>query len=400
MNDFLIIKTFAGFSIQYGNSIITDQDSRSKKVWTLIEYIIIHHKTELTITSILDLLWSEESSSDSPINALKVCLHRAREILSHLNYPKKNLIILKRNTIYWNHEIPIKLDCEEFDFYCKQATESTISSQEKMDAYENALALYKGDFLPKTSGDDWALPITSYYHTLYITTAQKYLSLLYQNNDFEKMVTYGYQAARIEEYDEKIQYYLILGLYHCGKSQSALAQYDHILKLLYNDFGVNPSDELKNLYLEIIKEDNATQIDLNVIQQALKEKETQSRAYECDYAIFQHLYQIQARSMERTGLIFFLCLITLKQRNHQSKKDPLPEAMDCVANLLALSLRSGDVFSRYSKNQYIVLLPSASYENAKIVGERILRKFNEEKIKSKVEISYLLKCMEPKTFEG
>ncbi|MDD5934235.1 MAG: BTAD domain-containing putative transcriptional regulator, partial [Clostridiales bacterium] len=311
MEDLLFVKTFGGFSIEYKGITISDQDNRSKKLWTLIEYIMINHKNDLTITSMIELLWPNDTDSASPMNALKVCLHRSREILNRLNYPAKDLIVHKHNSVFWNKNIPLQLDCEQFEYYCKQAEQTILSADEKINLYEKAFALYHGDFLPKNCEDDWVLPITSYYHTLYITSVQKFLSILYTNHYYEKMVTYAYQAARIEEYNENIQYYLILGLHCSGNNQAALSQYEHIIKLLYNDFGVNPSEDLKQLYLRIIKENNTPETDLNIIQQTLKEKETQPRSYECDYAIFEHLYQIQARSMERTGLTFFLCLITL-----------------------------------------------------------------------------------------
>lgn len=400
MSDVLFIKTFGGLRMQYKDHIISEQDNRSKKVWALLEYVIVNHNKEVSTLTIMDLLWPEESNCEAPMNALKVCLYRAREVLSKLNYPEKQLLLHKHNSLFFNPNVKIEIDFELFEAYCKKASLENefdcIESQ--LQCYEKALSLYQGDLLPKVCDEDWAIPIIYYYHSLYIKTMLSFLTLLYEQKDYEKLVMYSYQAIKIDELEEKIHYYLILGLFRSGKAQAALTQYENILRLLYNDFGINPSEELKALYQEIIKAENSTQVDLNIIQQDLVEKQAKPMAYECDYSIFQHLYQIQARSMERTGLTFFLCLLTLKSSAQTKKGSQISTGMDRLSRVLAHSLRCGDVFSRYSKNQYIVLLPSASYENSTLICERILKNFERLRPKISINISYKLRCMEPQIY--
>lgn len=398
MSDILSIKTFGGFSIQYQNHIITDQDNRSKKVWTLLAYVIMNHNKEVSTSTIIDLLWPDESNCDAPANALKVCLHRAREVLTQLQHPEKQLLLHKRNSLYLNPTVTIEIDFEQFEQYCKQTAQTFDTTEQAITYYEKALSLYQGDLLPKVCEEDWAIPIIYYYHSLYVKTMLSFLALLYEQKDYEKLVLYSYQAIKIDELDEKFHYYLIWGLFRSGQTQTALNQYDFILRLLYNDFGINPSEELKSLYQEIIKAENSPQVDLTIIQQDLKEEQTNPKAYECDYSIFQHLYQIQARSMERTGLNFFLCLLTLKPKVQTKKGNLIASAMDRLSEVLSHSLRSGDVFSRYSKNQYIVLLPSACYENSNIVCERILRNYDNSRPKLSIDITYKLRSMEPQVF--
>ena len=42
MNSGYEITMFGEFTISNGTEIITDQANRSKKVWTLLEYLIVH----------------------------------------------------------------------------------------------------------------------------------------------------------------------------------------------------------------------------------------------------------------------------------------------------------------------------------------------------------------------
>ena len=246
--------------------------------------------------------------------------------------------------------------------------------------------------------DDWAIPIIYYYHRLYIKTVQEYLIILYEEKQYDELVAVAYSAIRIDELDETIQYYLILVLYHLVNVQAALSQYEYFIKLLYNNYGINPNDNLKNLYKEIIKSEKSPQLDLNIIKEDLRDKVSYPKAYECEFVIFQHIYQIQSHSMVRTGLTFFLCLLTITSENTVSHSNMIAQAMDRMSNILCHSLRSGDVYSRYSKNQYIALLSSTSFENSTLVGERILRNFDNVKPKLHVTVSYRLCNMEPHEF--
>ncbi len=398
MDDKLYIQTLGGFSISYQDKILTDHDSRSKKIWMLLAYIIVFHAKEISQSTLIDLFWPEESASSAPENALKTALHRIRTILGELGHPTKKLILHKRGTFRFNPEVSLVIDGEVFESYGALAGNVETEEDQRIYYYKKAFEIYKGDFLPKFSEEDWAVPMTIYYHTMYIKMVQEYLLLLLHRKRYDDMITLCCTATAIDPYDELIQYHFILSLYHSGNQQAAIAQYNTCINMYYNNFGIEPSDQMLDLYKEIIKQEKSPQVDLNVIQEDLIERDNEKRAYLCDYSIFQHLYQVQARSMERSGLTFYLCLFTIDSIDSNNKKS-LSIAMKRLEEVIGNSLRSGDTYSRYSINQYIVLLPSACYENSIIVGERILKNFANSKPKISAKISYNLKHMNPKNFE-
>ncbi len=398
MDDKLYIKTLGSFSISYQDKILTNHDNRSKKVWTLLAYLIVYHAKEISQSSLIDLFWSEESISSDPENALKTTLHRIRTILAQLEHPTKKLIVHKRNTFRFNPEVLMEIDSELFESYCTLASKTELEEDQRISYYKKACELYSGDFIPKYSEDDWAVPITIYYHSMYIKMVQEYLLILQDRNSYEEMISLCCNATAIDPYDELIQYHFILSLYHSGQQQTAITQYNTCINMYYNNFGIEPSEQMQSLYKEIIKQEKSPQVDLSVIQEDLVEIQNEKKAYLCDYSIFQHLYQIQARSMERNGLSFYLCLFTIDSVG-VNKKQTLPIAMKRLEEVIGHSLRVGDTYSRYSVNQYIVLLPSTCYENSIIVGERVLRNFANSKPKLSAKISYHLKHMKPKNFE-
>lgn len=48
------------------------------------------------------------------------------------------------------------------------------------------------------------------------------------------------------------------------------------------------------------------------------------------------------------------------------------EAMGDLHDFIQRILRSGDVFARYSRDQFLIMLPSSSHENAAAALERVL----------------------------
>ena len=140
--------------------------------------------------------------------------------------------------------------------------------------------------------------------------------------------------------------------------------------------------------------------DLNSIQADLVEKNAQRIAYLCDYSVFQHFYKLHARACARNGVSIYIMLITIKQR---SKEEPdsakIAAGVETMERVISTSLRSSDIFARYSRNQYIIMLPAACYENSLAVGERILTKFDREKPKLSLNVSYSVRYLEPMLFE-
>jgi GGDEF domain-containing protein len=51
--------------------------------------------------------------------------------------------------------------------------------------------------------------------------------------------------------------------------------------------------------------------------------------------------------------------------------------MDNLFEVIKSSLRRGDVFSRFSATQYVLMLPTLTYENCEMVMERVIRRYRQ-----------------------
>lgn len=386
------------FSLTYGDVTINDQNNRSKKLWSLLEYLITFRDKEISQNELIELLWPDEAGSDNPANALKTLLHRVRTLLSELNYlDSREMIIQRRGTYAWNNQLQFTVDVDEFERLC-HAAEQTESSDEKLAFYLDAIQIYKGDFLPKSSLESWVVPINTYYHSMYLQIIHESIQLLKARNDWEPIVMLCNTAIAIDAYDESLYSNLIRALVKLGNYQAALQQYEYVTDLFFTKFGITPSDELTSLYKEVMRSNESLETDLSIIRSSLREDPDTQGAFFCDYQLFKEIYQLEARNAVRNGISFFLCLVTVTDENGRIPPlKSLNTTMDKLHQVISASLRRSDVFSRYSVAQYILMLPATSFEGGQVVTNRIVRRFHRDNPRSSAVLSFKLQPLEPLT---
>lgn len=397
MKNQLQINMLGGFSLHYNDKVIDYQSSRSHKLWLILEYLITFREKEITQNELIELLWGDEFT-ENPANTLKTLLHRLRTMLDELGFVSgKEMVIYNRGVYAWNSKLDCVVDTDQFASLCALGDESEKVEQKTM-YYLSALEYYKGDFLPKSSLEPWVVPIHTYYHSEYLRVVRACVELLKEQNRFHDIVTVCQQAVAIDPYEESLHYELIQAMLAIGAQQTALNHYEYVVDLFYSEFGINLSDEMTELYKELIKVDNSMEVDLNVIMQNLQEEEDRQGAFYCEYSLFREIYQLESRSISRNGQSVYLCLLSVTDGNSnrvESKKQQ-NAAMGQLRKAIQFSLRRGDVFTRYSVSQYLILLPTISYENCEMVLKRIVRNFKADNPHTKVTLTYKMHPIEQK----
>jgi GGDEF domain-containing protein len=73
---------------------------------------------------------------------------------------------------------------------------------------------------------------------------------------------------------------------------------------------------------------------------------------------------------------------------------PLNSTMDQLLHAMSLNLRRGDVITRYSGAQYVLMLPTANFEDSQMVMERIVNSFYQQNRKNFLKVCYKLQQMD------
>ena len=394
--DTMQIRMLGEFSLRCGGRELNDSDNRSRKVWLLLAYMIYCRGRTVSQEELIQLLWSEEESSSNPINALKTMFHRVRSMLDKLDPSAGHTLIIRKDGSYaWNPDVSFRFDAEEFDALCK-AGAAESDGDARLEKYLQAIALYQGDFLPKLSAEPWVVPVSAYYHNLFLQVALEAVSALEQAGRHSEMVKLCRICVQVEPYSEALHQHLIRGLLALGDQRGAIGVYQSMSDLLFDTFGVMPSDESKALYREAVRTVNDREVSPGLVREQLREPVSARGALFCEYDFFKIIYQAEARAVARSGSAVHIGLLSVSGEDDRPlAKRSLDVCMSNLQSLVCSSLRKGDVASRCSVSQYIVLLPQANYENACRVMERIIRIFSRQYPHSPAVLHYSVQPLEP-----
>jgi DNA-binding SARP family transcriptional activator len=273
------IRMLGEFSVDWNNNTISDKNNRMRKVWLLLAYLIYNRTQHITQDHYISLLQGKNSEeSADPGGNLKAMFFRLRSMLAQLGDAAGHDLIIRQSGSYtWNTDIPLVLDIEEFEQLCRQGNETEDCSA-KLDLYLKALSLYQGDYLPKLASESWVMPISAYYHQLYLDTTEKTLILL---EDFERCSDISalcQNVLKIESYHESIYQHFMRAKIALGDASAALQIYEEMSELLFATFGVMPSDESRTLYREASRESGENTIPVGTVREQLREEARKSAA--------------------------------------------------------------------------------------------------------------------------
>ncbi|MDD6311513.1 MAG: GGDEF domain-containing protein [Firmicutes bacterium] len=118
--------------------------------------------------------------------------------------------------------------------------------------------------------------------------------------------------------------------------------------------------------------------DVSYIKRDLTEQIRKPGAFCQDYESFKNIYRFMERSLRRKKIDASLIVLSITDENGQVL-DPHTNMyrMDELGTVLQNQIRLGDVYTRYSSNQFLVMLVAATYEQAQMIGQRIIKAFGE-----------------------
>ena len=391
----LTVQMLGEFTISTEFEQLSDSENRSRKVWTLLAYLIYHRQRVIGQDELMALLWDDPSDIANPNGALKTIFHRARTALERLWPLAGHELILRQSGGYiWNNEIPLTLDIDLFDQGFQ--TTAALSTDEQLQRALDALKLYHGDFLGHMSSDSWVIPISVYYHNRYVQLLLKVLPVLMEHGRQSEVITLCQTAALVEPYSEQIFGFLMRALLDIGEKKKVLDVYKEFSDQLFTNFGVLPSDELRALYFEATTTITDHALPIELVYEQLKETNAPAGAMICEYDFFRILCRSVARSMARNGITAHIALFSVFDKDGGDlPKRSLPRIMENLETQIRLNLRRGDAATRCSMCQYIIMLPRANYENSCIVCERIIKIFNRKYPHSRAYIQYAVYPVDP-----
>lgn len=388
----LHIKTLGAFDLKVEGESLLKQSSRSYRLYKLFQYFITFRNKKLLPETIIDNLWDDNESHD-PKNMLRAQIFRLRQLIKKAlptEEEESGYLSINFNNGYYTLDIDENtiIDIDEF--------ESLILKGDKLiendiygaiEAYKDALSIYKGTYLEENSYEVWLVPIRNYYSRLYLKTLFKLIETLKEIEEYEEILELCESAITIEPYEESIHIYLMEAMLKTGQIKNAMSHYEHISLILEKEMGTKTSVGMRDINRKIQNYFiDKSETDITNIKQKLDKgamKETQL----CDNDYFKFLFNIQKKRALRDQIPSFLGLIKLIDEN--DGQEYLKVWVKAMTRTLEETLRKGDAFSFWNDTQILLILNESKEEGLEAVEKRIRHNLKSKNQYFNINIKFL-----------
>ncbi len=391
MKDTIRIQMMHTFMVYINERRADGLANKSKKGVSLIQYLILNRGAPVPNVQLLETLWTDEDSAN-PESALKTLVSRTRALLNQVSPGLGESIVSDRRAYHWALQPGMSIDLYDIlNIRDRLMTQQDDPEQTKR-LYEEMLRRYRGDLLQNSDLSEWILSRATQLHNDYISAVYAYLEMLKAEKDYAKIVAVCRTALDVDNFDERLHMELITALIHTGRTSDALAQYKHIVHLNYRYLGVQPSDDMREFYKQIVRAGKTLEFNLDSIRSELRESGEQRGAFVCEYAVFKEIYNLERRNMERMDIAIFLAVIMIGNPDEPMDSLKQDNIMTGLLDILRNNLRKGDIITRFSPMFYAILLPQVNYTTGGMVMERIKRLFFQKYPNSNIPFNY---CVGP-----
>lgn len=376
-NVLLDVETFGGLQVKAGDTVLLERGARINKPWELLAFLLLNTDEPVTNEQICEALWEDDEVAN-PAGALKNAAYSLRKQLAATGLPA-DCIITRDRQYCWNPATPVRLDVQELFALHREGMEAR-DPQQQLAACRRLLDLYSGDFLPTLAGRRWVMPKASALRQRYLSAVLHACDLLLGSGvrgSAQEVLDICGRALLLEPLSEELYLRHFTALKQLDMKTAILNHYPIVSNLFLDETGEVLGPELQSIFRWAAEGTNTVD-DIHQIQRDLDEATRDDRpirgAYFCPYEVFKHMYHMVVRSAVRVDNTVVLLLVGLQSENGQALgKQETVRAMLQLREQIKNTLRKGDVFSRYSRNQYVLMLSVRQAGDTAVVAERLLK---------------------------
>lgn len=380
------VRLLGGFSLYYRGREIAIGASLQNRSTQMLLMLLWAGSEGVERSDLLALVRPKEKDAGKRSNNLRQHLHILRRLIAQSGFPEGDYVILEDGRYYFSKTYQVETDVSHLDQVVKELEEGKRSPEEREDLYMRYCRAYTGELLPMLAGEEWVIVESAFYQKWYNICLKNICGHLQKEKKYETMLELCTTASQLHPYDEwqAVQIECLMAM---DRYKEALEVYEEATEAFYKDLGPTTLDRVMEKYRDKDGQIRYGGDILEKIKQGLEEEETES-PYCCSYPSFLDIYRITARIGERAGTesLLLLCTVLAGTRYGPSKETErcteelearrrryIEKQMIQLKQVLREDLRIGDVYTRYSENQYLVLLIGAGTEDGKRIVARLDR---------------------------
>jgi DNA-binding SARP family transcriptional activator len=248
----LQVYLLGNFRIYADHQDLTALDGR--RAQELFCYLLFHRNRSQSREHIASLLWNSEPDSRAR-SYLRKALWQLQGAIGNAHGTADEAKMLKTDSE------SIKLTPTEnlwldIDFF-EKAYESVkdISGRDlevgQVQSLERAERLYEGEVLDGWD-QDWCLCERERFHYMYLAIMDKLLDYCETTQTYERGIEYALRILQFDRVHERTYQKLMRLRFLAGDRTSALREYEHCAQVLIDELGVQPSQQTKTLYQQVL----------------------------------------------------------------------------------------------------------------------------------------------------
>jgi len=241
----LKVFTLGRFSLELNGEKIQDNWGRDKAIQLFQFFITSRNRTALHKEQIMDRLWDGDGSDQ----VFKVALHGVNKVLE----PKKtgrgnSKFIQRQGSTYKLNMEKVWLDSAAMESFLEIGNQSFGENKDlAITAFQQAVVLYEGSFLPNRIYVDWA---STERERLQMLALSGYLSLaeLQLEQQPNESIRLSEKALNIDQTWEEAYRIQMMAHMIKGNRPQVIKTYQRCKEILEKEFGIAPLPATKQLY--------------------------------------------------------------------------------------------------------------------------------------------------------
>lgn len=238
------IYTLGRFEVLVGGSLLPRTRKAPHRLLELLQAIVAMGGQAVPVSQLIDQLWPQSEGDRGHATFVK-SLKRLRNYLA-----VDRFVILEHGTVTLNPE-RCWVDAWEFEHLCARVEEEGShgrTTRRRQAAYEEALGLNQGAFLPAQGEKLWVTPTRERLRELYVRALARLSDHCRREGRIEQAIAWLDKGLRLHPHTEPLYLSLIALLLAGGRQTEARAVYHQCMRVYVHELGQRLPTAVVRLY--------------------------------------------------------------------------------------------------------------------------------------------------------
>lgn len=351
-HDFLRVQMLGGFSLIWKGKPITLERTNRTKTMRIFQMLLYEGISGAPSERLMEVFFSDEHVTD-PANNLKVTVSHLRRTLKKSGLDQVLDVRYNSGGYYLDSKIPIVIDYQEF---LNDLNKPVSNQEERLENLLHAESLYGGEFLPHLNDRELVMVFASSIREKYFACVRELARIFEERQEWSRLLPIAGRAAT-RYHHEEWHCLCVDCLINMGQVAAAWEAYKRANQALAENFSVRSGGQIIERLRRLEELEKSSQ-SMGAMIDFLQDSGESESPYYCNYSSFIDLYRVSCRVMPHRTKVSYLVVYSFADRNGERIKDQaeLKRVTQILNQAIAVNLRSCDVYTRYGKELYLLLL--------------------------------------------